>query len=53
MLRLIDVKTDKPILTRAEALELQKQRADLEKQRADLLAAEVERLKKQLGRSGA
>lgn len=45
LLRVVDSKTGKPILTRAEAVEQ-------EKANVDLLAAEVERLKKQLGRSG-
>jgi Uma2 family endonuclease len=41
MLRLVDLKTGKPVLTRAE-------RAEQEKQRAEELAAEVERLRAQL-----
>jgi len=44
MIRLIDTETGEPVLTRREAIEA-------ERQRADELAAEVERLKKQLGRS--
>jgi Uma2 family endonuclease len=45
VLRLIDGRTGQPIPTRAEAVER-------ERQRADALAAEVERLKKQLGGAG-
>lgn len=44
MIRLTDLQTGERILTRAEAIEA-------ERKRADDLAAEVERLKKQLGRS--
>lgn len=64
-IRLIDQKTGEPIPTRAEAAERAKRVAELalaradeaiglakhERNRADELAAEVERLKKQLGRS--
>ncbi len=59
MIRLIDSTTNEPIPTRAEAVikaEAHSERmqliASVEMRRADLLAAEVERLKKQLGRSG-
>src|SRR5262245_48656677 len=45
MLRLIDLKTGEPILTRAE-------RAEQEKQRAEELEAEVRRLKALLGENG-
>lgn len=45
ILRLIDLKTGQPILTRAE-------RADAERQRADTLQAEVERLKAMLQQHG-
>ncbi len=60
MIRLIDSKTNEPIPTRAEAVakaQAQSERMQLiasaEMRRADLLAAEVERLKEQLGRSGS
>ena len=56
MLRLIDARTGRPILTRRERYEAERaaaaaerQRADAERQRADGLAAEVERLKRLLG----
>ena len=59
MIRLIDSTTNEPIPTRAAAVikaEAHSERmqliASVEMRRADLLAAEVERLKKQLGRSG-
>jgi len=57
MLRLIDARTGKPILTRQESAQQQKQRADLaeqqkeqEKQRADALAAELARLRTEPGK---
>lgn len=46
MLRLIDARTGKPILTPQE----QKQRADQEKQRADALEAELARLRSEQGK---
>jgi Uma2 family endonuclease len=52
MLRLIDLGTNQPVLTRAEQAELHRQQAELHRQqaeqerlRADALAAEVERLR--------
>jgi len=57
MLRLIDARTGKPILTRQESAQQQKQRADLaeqqkeqEKQRADALAAQPARLRTEPGK---
>ena len=47
-LKLIDLKTGLPILTRSERADLEAARADREKARADQLAAENERLKQQL-----
>ncbi|HEY2909578.1 MAG TPA: Uma2 family endonuclease [Gemmataceae bacterium] len=63
MLRVIDASTGIPIPSHAETrdqalrqtrqAEAEKQRAEAEKQRADLLAEELERLKRETGRSGA
>lgn len=53
MIRLIDSQTNESIPTRAEAVEQAKANTNEEKHRADALADEVERLKKQLGRSGS
>jgi Uma2 family endonuclease len=56
MPRLLDAKTGKPLLTpreiheQAERAEQEKRRAEQEKQRADELAAEVARLREELGR---
>lgn len=59
MLRLIDARTGRPIPTRAEAVEVERDRADnaqlsaaAERERADALAAEVERLKALLRKQG-
>lgn len=59
MIRLIDGRTGEPIPTRAEAATKARQEAErmrliasAEMRRADLLAAEVERLKRQLGGKG-
>lgn len=59
MIRLTDTRTGSPIPTRAEAIDAARAAADAaqsalnaERQRADALAAEVERLKKQLGGGG-
>lgn len=59
MIRLIDARTDDPIPTRKEAVEKERHEAErmrliasAEMRRADLLAAEVERLKRQLGGKG-
>ncbi len=66
MLRLVDGRTGRPIPTRAEAVEVERDRADnellranaereraeAERQRADSLQAEVERLRAQLRRHG-
>jgi len=59
MLRLIDTRTQQPVLTRAEAIEVAQRRADSlqsearsERQRADLLQSEVERLKALLQKYG-
>jgi Uma2 family endonuclease len=51
MLRLIDLATGEPILTREERTEQQRQRAEQERQRAEQAEAEVERLKQQLARA--
>jgi hypothetical protein len=57
MLRLYDLKTGEPVLTRSEQAEKerqradqQRQRADQEKRRADALEMELKRLRKQLGK---
>jgi Uma2 family endonuclease len=49
MLRLHDLKTREPVLTRSEQAEQERQRADREKRRADALEVELKRLRKQLG----
>jgi hypothetical protein len=51
MLRLYDMKTGEPILTRNERAEQEKRRAEQEKRRADALEAEVKRLREQLGQA--
>jgi Uma2 family endonuclease len=55
MLRLVDLETGEPVLTRAEQAERERQRAEQERQRAEqerqraeAMAAEVERLRAQL-----
>jgi Uma2 family endonuclease len=57
MLRLVDVRTGRPVPTRAEAVEAERERADTaqlraaaEQQRADALQSEVERLRALLRR---
>jgi len=50
MLRLIDVRSDEPILTRQERAERAERRAQQEKDRADALAAELARLQSQQGK---
>src|SRR5262249_7925528 len=52
ILRLSDVHTGQPVLFPAEQTEVIRQRAEQEKRRADDLAAEVERLRRQLGLAG-
>jgi Uma2 family endonuclease len=59
MLRLIDTRTQQPILTRAEAVEAERQKAEAlqaeaasERKRADSLQSEVERLKALLQKYG-
>jgi Uma2 family endonuclease len=49
MVRLLNLRTGKPILLRSEQVQQEKRRANQEKKRADQLAAEVERLRKLLG----
>jgi Uma2 family endonuclease len=49
MLRMVNLATGQPILTRDEKAEQERQRADHESQRANVLAAEVERLRRLLG----
>jgi Uma2 family endonuclease len=48
MLRLIDLETGEPVLTREERAEQERQRAEQEKQRADELEAELQRLRAEL-----
>ena len=50
MLRLHDLKTGEPVLTRSERAEQEAQRAEREKRRADALEAELKRLRKNLGK---
>lgn len=50
MLRLIDLKTGQPVLTRAERAEQEHERAEQERRRAEELAAENERLRAQLAK---
>jgi Uma2 family endonuclease len=52
MLRVLDTRTGRPIPTRAEAVEAERDRADTEKLRADALESEVERLKALLHKYG-
>jgi hypothetical protein len=52
MLRLVDARTGHSIPTRAEAVEVERDRADTEKLRADALESEVERLKALLHKHG-
>lgn len=52
MLRLVYARTGHPILTRAEAVEVERDRADTEKLRADALESEVDRLKALLHKHG-
>jgi len=50
MLRLIDLKTGRPVPTRAERAEEERRRAEEERERAQRLEAEVERLRAQLAK---
>jgi Uma2 family endonuclease len=51
MIRLTDLESGEPVLTRSEAIENARAQTDLANQRADKLAEELSRLKKELGRS--
>jgi Uma2 family endonuclease len=52
MLRLIDLRTGRPVPTRSEQAEQSRTQAELAQERVHKLQAEVERLRAQLGRNG-
>jgi Uma2 family endonuclease len=52
VLRLINLATGQPILTRSERIRQERQLREREHQRAEILAAEVERLRRLLGSQG-